>query len=106
MANEAADLVPAVVTGTGRRRQFSEEDKRCIVEETGRPGESLSAVVRRCGIDLRLLFRRRRALGVSASAAPTSFAPVEVTDNPPTRPQTLDVNRHPTGTLRDSDLSL
>jgi hypothetical protein len=33
MANEAADRVPAVVTRTGRRRQFSEEDKRLIVED-------------------------------------------------------------------------
>ena len=55
MANQAADRVPAVVTRTGRRRQFSEEDKRRIVEETCRPGQSLSAVARRCGIDLRLL---------------------------------------------------
>jgi hypothetical protein len=47
MANEAADRVPAVVTRTGRRRQFSEEDKRRIVEEICRPGESLSAVARR-----------------------------------------------------------
>ena len=89
-ANEAADRAPAVVTRTGRRRQFSEEDKRRIVEETCRPGQSLSAVARRYGIDLRLLFRWRRALGVGGSAAPTSFVPVEVTDNPPARPQTLD----------------
>ena len=54
MANEAADRVPVVVTRTGRRRQFSEEDKRRIVEETCRPGQSLSAVARRYGIDLRL----------------------------------------------------
>ena len=53
MANEAADHVPAVVTRTGRRRQFSEEDKRFIVEETCRPGQSLSAVARRYAIDLR-----------------------------------------------------
>jgi transposase len=90
MANEAADHVSAVVTRTGRRRQFSEEDKRRIVEETCRPGESLSAVARRYGIDLRLLFRWRRALGVGGSAAPTSFVPVEVADNPPVRPQPLD----------------
>jgi hypothetical protein len=32
--------VPAVVTRTGRRRQFSEEDKRRIVEETCQPGQS------------------------------------------------------------------
>jgi hypothetical protein len=34
MANEAADRVPAVVARTGRRLQFSEENKRLIVEET------------------------------------------------------------------------
>ena len=32
MAGEAADRVPAVVTRTGRRCQFSEEDKRLIVD--------------------------------------------------------------------------
>src|SRR5882672_6261429 len=34
----------------GHRRAFSEEDKRRIVEETMRPGASLSEVARRCGI--------------------------------------------------------
>lgn len=82
--------MPVVVTRTGRRRQFSEEDKRRVVEETCRPGQSLSAVARHYGIDLRLLFRWRRALGVGGSAAPTNFVSVEVTDNPPARPQTLD----------------
>jgi transposase len=90
MANEAADRVPAVVPRTGRRRQFSAEDKRLIVEETCRPGQSLSAVARRYGIDLRLLFRWRRALGFGGSAAPTTFVPVEVMDNPPVPLQTLD----------------
>ena len=73
MINEAADRVPAVVTRTGRQRQFSEEDKQRIVEETCRPGQSLSAAARRYGIDLRLLVRWRRALGVGGSAAPTSL---------------------------------
>jgi transposase len=97
MASEAADRVPAVVTRTGRRRQFSEEDKRLIVEETCRPGQALSAVARRYGIDRRLLFRWRRALGVGGSVAPTSFVSVEVTDNPPARPQTLDEPPGPAG---------
>jgi len=43
MASEAADRVPAVVTRTGRRRQFSEEDKRLIVDETRRPGARTEA---------------------------------------------------------------
>lgn len=90
MANETADRVPAVVTRTGRRRQFSEEDKRHIVEETRRPGQSLSGVARRYGIDLRLLFRWRRALGVGGSAEPTSFVSVEVTDIAAVPSQTLD----------------
>ena len=38
MASEAADRVPAVVTRTGRRRQFSEEDKRLIVDAAIRDG--------------------------------------------------------------------
>jgi hypothetical protein len=51
MANEAADRAPAVVTRTGRRRQLTEENKRRTVEETCRPGQSLSVVARRDGID-------------------------------------------------------
>jgi hypothetical protein len=90
MANKTADRVPAVVTRTGRRRQFSEEDKRLIVEET----LSTGPVAVGGGTPLRhrpgLLFRWRRALGVGGSGAPTSFVSVGVTDNPPARPQTLD----------------
>jgi hypothetical protein len=42
MAKGVVDRVPAVVTRTGCRRQFSEEDKRRIIEESCRPGQSLS----------------------------------------------------------------
>ena len=49
MASEAADRVPAVVTRTGRRRQFSEEDKRLIV------GAAISdGIERECGRRLAL----------------------------------------------------
>jgi transposase-like protein len=81
MAKGVVDRVPAVVTRTGCRRQFSEEDKRRIIEKSCRPGQSLSVAARRYAIDLRLLFRWRRALGIGRSAAPTSFVSVEVTDN-------------------------
>jgi len=47
------------VTGSERRRQFSEAAKRRIVGEASRPGGSLSEVARRCDIDLRLLFSRQ-----------------------------------------------
>jgi hypothetical protein len=64
IANVAAVRVPPVVTRTGRR-QFSGEDKRHIVEKTCLPGGSPSVVARRYGIDLRLLFRWRRAPGLA-----------------------------------------
>src|ERR1700722_17689767 len=41
----------------GRRRTFSEVDKRRIVEETGRPGVSLSEGARSYGMGARVLFR-------------------------------------------------
>jgi transposase-like protein len=51
----------------GHRRTFSEADKRRIVEETGRPGASLSEVARSYGIAARVLFRWKLEL---AQAAP------------------------------------
>jgi len=38
-----------VITGTGRRRRFSDKDKARIVEETLAPGAVVSAVARRYG---------------------------------------------------------
>lgn len=70
-----------VMAGTARRRQFSEDAKRRIVEEASRPGGSMSGVARRYGIDLRLLFRWRRALGLEPSTAGASFVPVRITDD-------------------------
>jgi len=60
----------------GHRRTFSESDKRRIVEETARPGASLSEVARSYGIAARVLFRWKQEL---TQAAPL-FAAVEITD--------------------------
>lgn len=70
----------------GARRQFSEEVKQRIVQETCRPGASVSAVARRYGIDLRLLFRWRRAFGVELPPAQTRFVTVEIRDDDGTAP--------------------
>ena len=65
----------------GHRRTFSEADKRRIVEETARPGASLSEVARSYGIAARVLFRWKLEL---TQAVPL-FVPVEITDAiPPT----------------------
>ena len=65
----------------GCRRTFSEADNRRIVEETARPGASLSEVARHYGIAARVLFRWKQEL---TQAAPL-FVAVEITDAiPPT----------------------
>ena len=86
---------PSVPQATaGGRRQFSEAVKQCIVAETCKPGASISAVARRYGIDLRMLFRWRRALGIEtlpdplgvvsadARSAVASSTPVSTGDQP------------------------
>jgi transposase-like protein len=69
----------------GHRRTFSEVDKRRIVEETGRPGASLSEVARSYGIAARVLFRWKQDL---TQVAPL-FVAVEIVDaTPPTEEHT------------------
>ena len=65
--------------GSGRRRNFSEADKRRIVEETCREGASVSGVARRYGIGTRLLFSWKQELAPAAKAE-TTFLPVSITD--------------------------
>jgi len=61
----------------GRRRKFSEADKRRIVEEAVRPGASLSEVARHYGIAARVLFRWKQEL---TAAAAFVFVAVEIAD--------------------------
>ncbi len=49
-----------VITGTGRRRRFSEDDKARVVEETLAPGAVVSDVARRYGLTPQQLFTWRR----------------------------------------------
>src|SRR3984893_8363963 len=65
----------------GHRRQFSEGDKRRIVEEAARPGASLSEVARGYGIAARVLFRWHQGL----TQTEPRFVAVEIADaTPPT----------------------
>ena len=75
MANEPpGPIVPPACEG--HRRTFSEADKRWIVEETTRPGASLSEIARHYGVATRLLFRWKQELTVTAPA----FVSVEIVD--------------------------
>ena len=49
-----------VITGTGRRRRFSDDDKTRIIEETLAPGAVVSEVPRRHGLSPQQLFGWRR----------------------------------------------
>lgn len=49
-----------VITGTGRRRRFSDDDKARVVEETLLPGAVVSEVARRHGLMPQQVFTWRR----------------------------------------------
>ena len=49
-----------VVSGTGRRRQWSEDDKARIIVESLKPGANVSAIARRHGMSPQQLFGWRR----------------------------------------------
>ncbi len=68
-------------TPPGKRRRFSEADKRRIVEEADRPGASASDVARRHGIAVRQLFRWKQELAPAATTE-TTFLPVTIADAP------------------------
>jgi transposase len=50
-----------LITGTGRRRRWSSDDKARIVEESLRPGANVSEVARHNGLSPQQLFSWRRA---------------------------------------------
>ncbi|MBK3776922.1 transposase [Azospirillum brasilense] len=45
------------ITGVERRRQFTDEEKLRLVEEAFQPGVKATAVARRLGVDVSLLYR-------------------------------------------------
>ena len=64
-----------LITGTGRRRQWSEEDKARIIIESLRPGTNVSEVARRHGLNPQQLFGwRREARAIMAEAAADAAA--------------------------------
>jgi transposase len=56
------------ITGTGRRRRFSDDDKSRIIEETLAPGVVVSEIARRHGLTPQQLFGWRRQARQSASS--------------------------------------
>lgn len=86
-----------VVTGTGRRRQWSEDDKARIIVESLAPGANVSAIARRHAMSPQQLFGWRRearalfseeaggdASAVSSSAQSSTVVPSAVSKAPGT----------------------
>lgn len=58
-----------VITSVQRRRRFSPEEKRAMVEEAEQPGNSVSVVARRYSVNPNQLFRWRRLMRAGALSA-------------------------------------
>ena len=67
-----------VITGTGRRRRFSEDDKSRIIEETLAPGAVVSEVARRHGLSPQQLFGWRRQARQPEAPSTNTAAPLFV----------------------------
>ena len=78
-----------VKPGVRRRRRYSVEEKRRLVEEYSPPGASIAAVALRHGINANMLFtwrrqvqRGQRAARPNAVDVPAAFVPVGVIGRP------------------------
>jgi len=72
-----------VITGVGRRRRWSDEDKARIVAESLDPATTVSAVARRYGLHASQLFVWRQQLAAPAVREAPAFVPVVVAEDGP-----------------------
>jgi transposase len=77
-----------VLTGPGRRRQWSDDDKARIVAESAEPGAVVTEVARRWQVSPQQVFdwRRQARQALEATAAPTEPAFVPVVPEQPGPP--------------------
>src|SRR3954451_15580547 len=70
-----------VITGVGRRRRWTDEEKAWIVTESLDPATTTSAVARRYGLHPSRLFVWRQQLAAAAVRDAPGFVPVLVTED-------------------------
>ena len=82
-----------VLTGLGRRRKWSDDDKARIVEETLRPGTVVAEVARRWQVSSQQVFTWRREMRRAAVASldfvpivPEAAVPAPEAASPPSSP--------------------
>jgi transposase len=69
-----------VITGVGRRRRWTDEEKAWIVAESLDPATTTSAVARRYGLHPSQLFVWRQQLAAPAAREAPGFVPVVVAE--------------------------
>ena len=70
-----------VITGVGRRRRWTDEEKAWIVAESLDPASTVSAVARRYGLHPSQLFVWRQRLAAAAVGEAPTFVPVVVAED-------------------------
>src|SRR5215203_3877819 len=70
-----------VITGVGRRRRWTDEEKAWIVAESLDPATTASAVARRYGLHASQLFVWRQRLAAPAAREAPEFVPVVVAED-------------------------
>ena len=70
-----------MITGVGRRRRWTEEEKAWIVAESLDPATTVSAVARRYGLHASQLFTWRQRLAAPAVRNTPEFVPVLVAED-------------------------
>ena len=82
-----------VITGTGRRRNWSRRRKEAIVLETLEEGASVSEVACRHGVDVSQVFKWRRDAGLRSrpsTSEPVTFAPLLIEQKDALQPEQKD----------------
>src|SRR4051812_20545773 len=72
-----------VITGVGRRRRWTDEEKAWIVAESLDPATTVSAVARRYGLHPSQLFVWRQRLAAPVVREAPTFVPVVVAEDDP-----------------------
>ena len=70
-----------MITGVGRRRRWTDEEKAWIVAESLDPATTVSAVARRYGLHASQLFVWRQQLAAPAAHEAPAFMPVVVAED-------------------------
>ena len=70
-----------MITGVGRRRRWTDEEKAWIVAESLDPATTVSAVARRYGLHASQLFVWRQQLAAPAAHEAPEFVPVVVAED-------------------------